>query len=170
MRTLRGKDGGKNTGGDRVAVKVITRNKEEFEKTLQALIDGASENERIYATVDARDIEKGIRNFKLRQLDAEYYGVDERHGFYIDSANRVVSSLQSPNARCTSLFLFDCDSVEEGIAVMAALDSAGLHKQIKHSYHTKNGKHIICEPFNPKPLSDEVQRIIHRNAMMLWAY
>lgn len=171
MRTLRGKDGGKNTGGDRVAKKIITENAEEFDLALQTLIAGAKDNERVYATVDARNWNKAIRSFKQRQLDADYAGDSNRLGFYRDIKNRVVSCLQQPTARASSLFLFDCDSpFEWGLLHRELLTCVGLGA-ILDTYETKNGGHIITQPFEyPKLLDPRFHEMLKKNAMMLWAY
>jgi len=170
MRCKRNKDGEGNSGGDRASKKIITTDSEEFDEALERLMLDIQPGERIYSTVDARDFQKGIRNFKFKQLEAEYYDDGSRFRFYTDSFNRMVSSLQAPNARVSSYFLFDCDSVEESLTCMTALSKVDLHKNIIHDYKTKNGKHIITQPFNPALLPEEVRSLIQKNAMMLWVY
>ena len=165
MLTLRGKDGGKITRGDRVAVKLVSRNKEEFDECMDKLLMMRQGEERIYSTVDKRSLEKGIRIFKYRQLDAEYYDPASRISFYVDIYNRWISSLQSPKSRAECKFMVDVDFPKD--------DEEGIRQQIKdlnltleHEYETKNGKHFILKPFNPKLVSFDILQ----NHMMLWVY
>jgi hypothetical protein len=170
MRCRRNKDGEGSSGGDRGSKKVITNGREEFEQAFESLSSEMLEGERIYSTVDARQMERGIRNFKQRQLEADYYDDGSRHSFYTDSHNRLVSCLQSPNARDSSYFLFDCDSQEDGLEALGAIDKLGLAKCIRHTYPTKSGRHIITDPFNPNLLPEHIRPWIQKNAMMLLAY
>lgn len=186
MLTRRNKDGEGN-GGDRTSKKIITDSPESFDEALSTLVEYALSNRqnvyRIYSTVDARDFDKGIREFKRRQLEADYADNRGRHGFYRDGFNRVVSCLQQPGARASSLFLWDCDSTEEyqntnrllqELSVEHTPGPLGLHigrYNIRDAYETKNGGHIITDPFNyPKIVPPEYHKLIQKNAMMLWAY
>lgn len=165
MLTLRSKDGGKMNNPDRVAVKLVSRNKEEFDKCFAKLLALRKGEERIYSTVDRRDLEKGIRLFKYRQLDAEYFDPASRISFYIDIYNRWISALQSPKSRAECKFMVDVDYPKD--------DEQGIRDQIKelgltleHEYKTKNGKHFILKPFNPSLVNFDILT----NHMMLWAY
>lgn len=170
MRVRRNKDGAGNTGGDRHSKKLITEGPEEFDEALEALLKGSQGDERIYATVDSRDWDKAIREFKRRQLEHDYGDDRSRHGFYRDGFNQVVSALQGSQARATSLFLFDCDSATEYEVLRSIL--YGIEAvAIVHAYETKNGGHIITAPFEyPKYLNSELHHLLKKNAMMLWAY
>lgn len=174
MLTRRNKDGESNGGGDRSSKKIISASPEEFDEALATLVQLALDDEqrayRIYATADIRDFEKGIREFKRRQLEADYADHGSRHGFYRDSFNRVVSSLQQPGARATSLFLWDCDSKEEYEQMRQVLYGCGA-AAIVHAYETKNGGHIITAPFEyPRFINPELHHLLKKNAMMLWGY
>lgn len=170
MLNQRGKDGGKVGHCDRSAKKMISKNEVEFEICYQKLLALKKPEERIYSTIDERDIDKGIMLFKHRQLDADYYGLDDRNSFYTDIWNRWISALASPNSKKGTLFLIDIDDVAGG-------QNVGQEKEIKkqlkekeieimHEYPTKNGKHIITKPFNPTTVTFYVQK----NAMLLLAY
>lgn len=166
MRCRRNKDGAGNSGGDRSSKKIITNGPEAWEAGVEKLAADFEEGERIYATVDERDFDKGIREFKRRQLDADYSDDGSRHGFYIDGNNRLVSCLQGPGARVSRLFLFDCDSNQEYNRLLRQLGY-----RVTHSYPTKNGGHIITDPFEyPKLLAPEFHPLIQKNAMLLVAY
>lgn len=163
--TLRAKDGGKVTKPDRVARKMISRNEQEFDECLNKLNSIAKENERIYATADPRDMEKGIRIFKERQLEADYYDTDSKYSFYTDIANRWISALQSPKARIGTTFLVDVD-YEENDVVKIKNEIKDNNIKIDYEYKTKNGEHLILQPFNPGLVSFSCAK----NAMMLWGF
>lgn len=168
MRVLRTKDGGKGNV-DRHAKKVITRNSTEFDNALVELVNTMQSTERIYSTVDARDSKKAIRLFKQNQLDNDYSKAPEE--FYLDIKNRWVSSLQSPRSRMTSNFLWDCDTIEEFEELVRELGTNAGLSSILDVYPTKNGGHIITQPFEyPKLIDPKWHPILHKNAMMLWVY
>lgn len=168
MRTSRTKDGLKSSG-DRKSKKVITNGPEEYAQCFEKLCSELIDSERVYGSVDARDFNKAIREFKRRLLESDYGSVATRDGFYRDSKNQVVSCLQGPAARATHLFLWDCDSIEDYDNCLRALSLTGC--VIKHFYSTKNGGHIITEPFEyPKLMDPLMIPWLHKNAMMLLAY
>jgi len=164
MLTLRSKEGGKVNMPDRVAKKIVSRNAEEFDQALEKLSALRIEPERIYATVEERDLNKGIRIFKERQLEADYYDPDSHFSFYVDIWNRWISSLQSPKARANTLFLVDIDEEDDEELIRKEIKENEL--KIIHEYNTKNGEHLILYPFNPNIVSFKV----NKNFMMLWEY
>lgn len=168
MRVLRNKDGGVGNV-DRHSKKLVSRNPQEFDKHLERLILDKTPNERIYSTVDMRDMGKAIRTFKTEQLNNDYNLEDIRNDFYIDVYNRWISALQQPSARATSLFLWDCDTAEQYADVQQVLFA--IKAPICHRYETKNGGHIITSPFNYTILDKfSYQPLVKKNAMMLWVY
>lgn len=171
MRVKRNKDSEGEAGGNRSVAKIITSSPEEYDEAVQTLVAGAKAGERIYGTVDARSWGKAIRGFKQRLLDNDYASEDTRHAFYKDVSNRMVSCLQSPQARSTSLFLFDWDGLGDSDSLVKELLSAVGVSGVLHNYQTKNGWHFITKPFEyPKLLSAEWHPLLQKNAMMLIAY
>lgn len=165
MLTLRSKEGGKVNKPDRVAKKMVSRNKDDFNKKFAELLVERKGDERIYSTVDARDIEKAIRMFKERQLESDYYDTESRHGFYFDVFNRWISSLQSPRAQVGTLFMVDIDDEKnEYEPIMKEIKENGIG--IVYDYPTKNGRHLVLKPFNPAL----VKFTVLKNHMLLLAY
>ncbi len=164
MLTLRSKESGKVNMTDRFGKKVVTTGEEEFDKALERLSKARISPERIYSTIEERDINKGIRLFKERQLDADYYDLESRISFYKDIWNRWISCLQSPKSRINTLFLVDIDKEDNEDEIRKEIKDKKL--DIVHEYKTKNGRHLILNPFNPNLVSFEV----HKNYMMLWEY
>jgi len=168
MRTLRGKEGGSNKP-DRKSKKYVTRSVDEFNETHTKLLAERQENERIYSTINPRNIEKAIRIFKERMLDSDYYADEDRHWFYIDMYNRWISSLMAPTAKMDTQFLVDIDYDEGDNVNYEGVIREEIKKfelTIIHEYETKNGRHIILKPFNRTLVSFETRV----DAMMLWAY
>lgn len=77
---------------------------------------------------------------------------------------------QNPSASLKTLFLFDCDDVKQSLMVVKEPNDTGFKKEVIYHYRTKNGTHIITNPFNYTKLSQEAQKLIHKNALMLWVY
>ncbi len=146
---LRRNKDGEEGNAQRKAIKRISRSTEEWRALVCELRDiqqSTHQGYRIYSSVNSRDISKAIHEFKRRQLETDYGNVYEFHSFYCDIKNRFFSCLMNPNCRSTSHFLIDCDTPEEYEHAMLQLRGSGL---IMFQYPTKNGMHIITQPFNP---------------------
>lgn len=171
MLTHRSKEGGHNR--DRKQVKRISANREEFEAILHELLDIKEKSGgipyRIYANVNARDINKAIRIFRQNQLDAEYYDEESRLGFYLDIKNRWISALMRPQAKAEALFMFDLDGEYDLDEIRGAICKVTRNMIV---YKTKNGHHIITEPFNPMMLPTWVlqKHEIKKDSMLLLHY
>ena len=160
LLTSRTKDGGEKGR----SVKLVSRDINHFNDKLNQLLELMEPNQRIYSTVEKKDTEKAIRMFKQNQLDAEYYDEDSRKGFYHDVWNRWISCLQKPQSSVSKLFLVDIDPEDDEKAIMDEIETNKL--TVVWEYATKNGRHVILEPFNPSKVSFEVKR----NDMILLAY
>lgn len=152
----RNKDGC-DGNAQRKCIKKISRNKEEWLK----IIDHFSRLKalsyplhRIYSSVNSRDISKAVHEFKVRQLYHDYGNQEECDKFYQDIENRFFSCLMNPNCRVERNFLIDCDTEEE---YKYALEVIPKHLII-YEYQTKNGHHLICNPFNPNEYKVEVKK------------
>lgn len=173
MLTKRSKDGGRNNP-DRVAKRKISRNETEFDSIVDEFkkeMETSSEPLRIYSSVNSRDIKKAIRLFKQRQLDADYYDEDSKNNFYFDIKNRWISCFMNPSCRAETKFLIDIDDVESvaDTIIYAKRLLGELGVKILASYTTKNGAHIITEPFNPS-LWDTDLGEIKKDGLILIAY
>ena len=104
---------------------------------------------RIYLSVNARNSHKATRNILDTLLDALY--ADEINRSLIE--RKVLkgsrSYIMNPNTRATSYFLFDVDNIEgrdvmgETLQEMCDLGVVELYRKV-----TRNGWHIITQPFN----------------------
>ncbi len=159
MLTHRGKDGGKSDRPDRFAIKRISTDKEDFAVKLVELCHMKFQEKekplRIYSSLNARSMKKHIREFKRRQLDADYYDIQSRYKFYRDVKNQWFSSMMKPNSKNGSLFLIDIDSTEEYAQFQVDWNERMITQgTILDRFPTKNGWHVITEPFNPTLMSE----------------
>lgn len=147
----------------------VTHSVEHFNQDLAELAAMAEPGERIYGSAGERDMPKAIREFKRRQLDADYDGDPEL--FYRAINARWIAALMAPTSQMGKLWLFDCDTVEESTnAMIEIVELVGAQTQFPYVYNSKSGQHIIARPFDRSKLSDGVRRLIHENPIMLWGY
>lgn len=172
MLTLRSKDGGTNNP-DRAAKKKISHSKEDFIRIVNEFDSIRKTDERIYSSVNKRSINKAIREFKLRQLEADYYDVESRNNFYFDLHNRWVSCFMSPHCRSETIFLIDIDDIiKKGTNWnISIIDNYIKEKGIEEilRYNTKNGVHILTKPFNPSIWNSEFGEI-KKDALLLISF
>ena len=166
MRNSRPKDGAPSRLSDSKSMRIITSSIEEFNEALLFLNNNRFPNERIYGSVDPRNLGSAIRLFKHRQLDADYSDSRSLQRFYVDIEHSWISCLSSETSRSRKSFLIDCDTEEQSINTQKFLD---LNPELLvHHYKTKNGYHYITIPFDPRAIVGGGE--IKRNAMMLWAW
>lgn len=143
----------------------------------QALISYLDEVERsplelrIQLAVNPRNIDKGMREFKRQQLEADYYDADSRAAFYLRIKDRMISSLMKPSSRASTHFLIDCDTVEDMTNTQMKL--AELKVPVLKQYATKSGGwHIITEPFNKSLFSSEKlsMDMVHTDGLLLLSW
>lgn len=146
----------------------VTHSVEHFNRTLDELVGLARCGERIYGAAGPRDMAKAVRLFKQRQLDADYD--DDPLRFYRAINDRWVSALMAPASQAAKLWLFDCDSAEDGAAVSCDLAEQYDRPMPPYRYTSKSGLHILTQPFDRSKLSASVRGMIHENPIMLWAY
>lgn len=171
MLIQRASDGG-HTNNSKLR-SYISRNEEEWVRSFGKLLEEQSHYPdkalRIYQTLNRRDIEKGIRNFKGLQLDNDYADTEQCHWFYVDIKNRMVSCLMKPNAAASSYFLIDVDDKDPS-RLKEVEDTLDLVTQRKLTYMTKNGFHIITNPYNPNIIQLPDYAECKKDAMMLLSY
>lgn len=169
----RKKEGGP-TKTDRAAKKFISLGEDQFVDVLQKALDQWTPDYRIYCTVNSRDMEKGLRNFKQAMLDNDYQDNENKYYFYTDIWNRLISALQKPSARFQKLFLIDIDNDDKN-----GLDYKSVLLRLKEleifiyaDYQTKNGRHIITEPFEYPKLIPELKKLdnVKTDGMALLKY
>lgn len=164
----RGKEGGDKTDEDqRTFATRVSFNEKEFAKNLKelwALQELFYPECRIYLSVNARNIKKSIFTLKKELLFAETYDENGRQKLY----ERILKSsrhvLMQPSSAETSLFLFDIDQED----VSLELPKINEHTEILKIYKTKNGWHIITNPFNPKLYKGKGE--IKKDALILLKY
>lgn len=155
----------------------VSSNSDEFKKIVAEFIDLSEDGDRIYSSINSRNMDKSIREFKRRQLDADYQSTKDRNSFYFDMENRWISCLMSPASKVENYFLIDIDTKTIDMDVVD--ECIPEHIKLVLKYKTKNGIHLITEPFNPSyvGLVSELMKKtiitnidIKKDAMMLLAY
>lgn len=151
----------------------ISRNESEWLNACAKLLQEKSEYPhlplRIYQSLNARNIEKGIMHFKHAMLDADYYAIDQRQSFYLDVRNRIISALMKPPSAAESFFLYDCDTQDE-LVLETLRQDLQKHTNIVHEYPSKSGVHIITGAFNPNLIKLPPEIEFKKDAMMLLAF
>jgi hypothetical protein len=152
----RNKDGAKGNA-QRKSFKKISSSLEQWEKIVLefAHMQKTSHPEfRIYSSVNSRNMQKAIHEFKRRQLEFDYGNNQELDEFYRDIDNRFFSCLMNPNCKMESNFLIDCDT-EADYQKAKCLIPNDLWIL---DYKTKNGRHLITKPFNPNEIKVEIKK------------
>lgn len=156
MLLHRNKDG--ETGNaQRKVIKRISRNKEEWHQIVhefKELQQASYPAHRIYSSVNSRNMEKAIHQFKLRAVSVDYGNKEELTWFYVDIQNMFFSCLMNPGCRAQNNFIIDCDTQEEYQKAKELLPP----EYFLYEYPTKNGRHIISRPFNPNEIKIEVKK------------
>lgn len=176
MLMHRKKDGGKYSKPDRFAPKYITKSIDEFNEKYEELIERGQDwgvKFRIYSSVNARNLEKGIKEYKRRQLEADFQGDENRDRFYMSTKTHFFAALMTPGSRAGKYFLLDIDDAPEDnqFALNAVMSLEEQEVSSHHWYHTPNGIHIITDPFNPNEIklpTDDTD--IKKDGMMLLAW
>lgn len=152
--------------------KVIVNGEKEYIDALYSLLlekDNSDVPLRIYASVNERNFDKAIRQFKFEQLEADYYATDHRNSFYLDTRNRFVGCLMNPSAAMDKKFILDIDSQDEMTVALHDIAHADLNDNIIVQYKTKNGWHIVMKPFNPAKLPNLLTKI-NKDGLLLLNY
>lgn len=145
----------------------VSHGVDQFDGALGTLVSALRPGERIYASAGERSMPAAIREFKRRQLDADYD--DDPQRFYRALNERWVASLMQPASQLEKLWLFDCDTPEDLARVEAEL-AASYEREPPYKYATKSGAHIVLQPFDKSKLSDASRALIHTNPILLWAW
>ena len=150
------------------AIVRVTHSVEHFNKSLFEMIQMVAVGERIYSSAGERSMPKAIREFKHRQLDADYD--DDPEMFYRAINERWVASLMQVTSQADKLWLFDCDTESDEQDAMRELLQHYDRPEAPYRYRTKSGMHIVVQPFDRTKLSESVRKLIQDNALLLWWY
>jgi hypothetical protein len=152
MLLQRTKDGGANDEEKRMFESYTTTNSKEFREKLFNLLllkETAKVPVRIYLSANPRNPYKVIRFIEQSLIDAHYSDQECKDSIYKKLLKKPRHYLMQQSCKDSSLFIIDVDDID-GIDVMgeAINKIAELNIVEKKRYRTKNGWHIIVEPFN----------------------
>lgn len=145
----------------------ISHDPDQWDRRFNELLETIQPGERIYATAGARNMAKAIREFKERQLSADYD--QDQEAFYREIHNRWTSCLMAPKCQDGKVWLIDLDNDIEETWYNTCFNV--IRPLVLHNYRTKNGLHVLVRPFNKEFLPDKSLSVkISDNALMLIAY
>jgi hypothetical protein len=127
------------------------------------LVELSRPGERIYSSLDARNIAKAAKHFKHAIIDD-----GDAETFWQALPSRWESALMQPTSRSDKFWLWDCDTQGDEYHVRNSLPP-GEGKEV-YAYPTKNGAHIITHPFDMRRVPPEAARLRQDNAMLLWGF
>lgn len=162
MLIHRNKDG-EVGNAQRKCFKTITNGVEEWTNAIEKfkyLKETGYPEHRIYSSVNCRNMQKAIHEFKKRQLEFDYGNNQELDEFYRDIQNRFFSCIMNPSCRNESYFLIDCDNDVDYIRAQVLIPK----DLIVFDYATKNGRHLITKPFNPNVLTSPLD--VHKDDLL----
>lgn len=164
---LRHRDGGASNN-TKVSKRIVS-SKEEFQSALLDFLQERKKNPllRIYLSANSRNFKKGVRQFKYEMLDADDYDEKSKKDFYFHIKDRFIGCLSQPKAQDDSRFIIDVDNLAMMEEAEKRLKEIGATVVIK--YKTRNGAHILTEPFNPN-LFQVKDCEVKKNALMLISY
>lgn len=152
MLLQRTKDGGANDEEKRLFDSYTTTNSEEFkEKLFNLLLQKvvAKVPCRIYLSANPRNPLKVIRYIEESLISAHYADDTCRDSIYKKLLKKPRHFLMQQTCKDSSLFLIDVDDEPERDVLGLALQKVGeLGIVERKRYRTKNGWHIVVEPFN----------------------
>ena len=167
---LRKKDGGHTKERRRrLRTKIVTSGSDEFFAQLKKLKQEWQPGLRIYSSVNPRSMKKGIHILKQKMLEADFAGGEQQIHFYTHLKENMVSALCKPESRERSDFLIDIDGDDKDKKekqVLAILKENDI--KIHTTYETKNGLHIITDPFNPNLIPSEMAEVKKDTIMLLY--
>lgn len=166
----RAKEGGESEEDKRRKMTRIVHDTESLKRALRQMLvfaHATGDTLRVYMTINSRDLHKGLRELKRRLLDLEYTSEQNKIDFMKRMYGRWDSCLMEYGARSSSYFMFDIDDKSriDDVQKFCGMNNV----QIIYQYPTKNGYHIITEPFNVSLFKEDTQVSIQKDGqMLLW--
>lgn len=147
----RSKDDGPATEYKRRVGWFITHNEADYRNALISLLGRqilSSRPFRLYTSLNARNISKAEKAFKMDMLTLDFDAGENKRSFWERLPEKWVSALMQPGSRSESMFMLDVDG--EGDVTGPVLKWLAEHEvEIIKQYKTPNGWHIVTPAFNP---------------------
>lgn len=155
----RKKEGSEHNKQQKYAMRWVTTNEEQFRKYLekalflQKVLNLNGANYRIYSSLNPRHMHKGIIHFKHEQVDQDHGDGQQKIDWYRDIADRFIGALMKESSKAMGRFLIDVDGDQKKVGeVLQKL--ASIDVEVVYQYASKNGWHIVVDPFNPALFND----------------
>ena len=159
----RKKDGGHAKEERRVLESKVTTSEDQFERALTELVvlkEVLYPNARIYLSVNKRNMNKVIRSIHTDLLNCLYGSVEETALTWKKLLRGQRHWVMKPQNKAESLFIIDVDDIDgSDVSGDAIKKLSELDVEIIKKYRTKNGWHIVTDPFNPALWPEELGEI-----------
>jgi hypothetical protein len=167
----REKEGGSNNEHRRRRAREVVHDREQYRRALIKLLFLKAlypdSDYRIYASASPRDIRKAELQFKTNQLLCDFEEKDNKKFFYENFEEKWISALMaSKPPKGETMFVLDVD-VEDNSEHLKWLAAKNI--QILFTYRTKNGWHIVVEPFNVEEYPKELGEV-KKDGLLLLAW
>lgn len=169
-RVLRLLSRNKDTGENKKPLFRISHDWEKFDENLAELSELASPGQRIYGSLNPCDLVKAAYTFEEKLLNARKHDAWPLP-FYDKLQANWVSCLEQPENAVESgrVWLVDIDGFGyKEFSRKDIVQELGLKTTILHRYVTKNGEHLIVEPFNSGHC--EFLPLINKSSPILWRF
>lgn len=191
---VRNKDQSEDVDSKNGLVRAYIVQNEDLEEKYMKLIDEGNRlfsekgiKGRIYISTNRRNMQKSIRAFKHKVIEADYHNTkayykDVFH-FYMNLNSSFISSLSKNSNKDESYFLIDIDVKDKEIVQDVENFCEARAIRIFLKLPTPNGFHYITSPFNPalmtealpagvhgKTTKEDVKVSIHQDGMLLLNY
>lgn len=169
----RTKDSGHNKEDKRVVMTKVTLDRDSFKKGLTELLilkETLYKSHRIYLSVNPRNIAQIIRDIEIDLLNAHYTDSLCRESTYTKLIKSPRHWVMQPKNSIGSLFILDIDDkggIDKSGEALKKVEELGV--EVRLAYRTKNGWHIVVEPFNPS-LWDSTLGEIKKDGLLLLSY
>lgn len=166
---LRHKEGGHNKESKRRRAREVVHSLEQMKKALVKLLilkaTSGDGDYRIYMSSAPRDLRKAEMQFKNDMLQVDFAEGENKRYFWENLEEKWISALMGSNPmRGEGRFVVDIDAPIND----AALKWLEENKvRIYKSYQTKNGWHIVVEPFNQTLFPKEIGEVKKDGLLLL---
>jgi len=154
------------TANSQVMLRKICRNMNDYITKLEELklqCENRDLNFYLYVSVNPRDVTKAYKHFKKEMIGRENAALFNDNDEFYHYAKRIdqkwYTSLMKPQSKGTKRFLIDIDEVNEYVVdfvrdqLKYMRHPNGYVPKIHYVKTTRNGYHMVTDPFNPQLLN-----------------
>ena len=164
----RGKEGGhQNSEHKRRALRLVTHTPDSAKRALRMMLTlqaTTHPDHRVYMSVNPRSIKNAEHVFKRDMLEVDFESGENKQYFFERLEDRWISAMMKAKPpKWTMRFIIDVDQKDDAEA-LSVCHERGIH--IFTKYPTKQGWHLITEPFNIDWMPESAGSV-HRDGLLL---